>query len=92
MAHDAVRTLLPYTGWSDGRLSSVTFTGSADPVLPTPFRIGAAGAAAASETRRADVGNPTLLGATLRSARLSLSGMARARCIEAEDQRAKQEG
>ena len=50
MAHDALRTLLPYTGWSDGRLSSVTFTGSADPVLPTPFRIGAAGAATLAAT------------------------------------------
>src|SRR5215475_15764248 len=41
---EALRSILPVAGWSD-REAAVTFTGGADPVLPTPFRIGAAGAA-----------------------------------------------
>ena len=40
----ALRTILPIAGWSDGQ-AAVAFTGGADPVLPTPFRIGTAGAA-----------------------------------------------
>ena len=43
--HEALRTILPIAGWSDDRSVDVTFTGGADPVLPTPFRIGVAGAA-----------------------------------------------
>src|SRR6202045_1199496 len=46
MAHDALRTILPIAGWPEERAGTVEFTGGADPVLPTPFRIGAAGAAA----------------------------------------------
>src|SRR6266436_6684342 len=49
-AHDALRTLLPIAGWPEERARSVEITGGADPVLPTPFRIGetsAAGLAAA---------------------------------------------
>src|SRR5438477_10009883 len=42
---EALRTILPVAGWSDRRAEEVAFTGGADPVLPTPFRIGAAGAA-----------------------------------------------
>jgi crotonobetainyl-CoA:carnitine CoA-transferase CaiB-like acyl-CoA transferase len=45
LSHDALRSILPIAGWSDDRASAVTFTGGSDPVLPTPFRIGAAGAA-----------------------------------------------
>src|SRR5215469_14816535 len=41
----ALRTILPVAGWSDAEAVTVSFTGGADPVLPTPFRIGAAGAA-----------------------------------------------
>ncbi len=41
----ALRTILPAAGWSDDRAADVTFTGGSDPVLPTPFRIGVAGAA-----------------------------------------------
>jgi len=41
----ALRTILPIAGWSDDRAAAVTFTGGTDPVLPTPFRIGVAGAA-----------------------------------------------
>src|SRR5437660_1753602 len=43
--NEAVRTILPIAGWSDGEAAAVAFTGGADPVLPTPFRIGTAGAA-----------------------------------------------
>jgi hypothetical protein len=41
----ALRTILPIAGWGDTQAADVMFTGGADPVLPTPFRIGAAGAA-----------------------------------------------
>jgi crotonobetainyl-CoA:carnitine CoA-transferase CaiB-like acyl-CoA transferase len=37
-------------GWDAGRAEAVTFTGGGDPVLPTPFRIGAAGAASVAAT------------------------------------------
>jgi crotonobetainyl-CoA:carnitine CoA-transferase CaiB-like acyl-CoA transferase len=50
MAHDALRTILPVAGWSEERAREVEITGGADPVLPTPFRIGAAGAAALAAT------------------------------------------
>src|SRR6201984_3154166 len=46
MAHDALRTVLPVAGWPEERARAVEITGGADPGLPTPFRIGAAGAAA----------------------------------------------
>jgi crotonobetainyl-CoA:carnitine CoA-transferase CaiB-like acyl-CoA transferase len=42
---EALRTILPIAGWGDTQAADVTFTGGADPVLPTPFRIGTAGAA-----------------------------------------------
>jgi crotonobetainyl-CoA:carnitine CoA-transferase CaiB-like acyl-CoA transferase len=44
--NEALRAILPIAGWGDTQAADVTFTGGADPVLPTPFRIGAAGAAA----------------------------------------------
>ena len=50
MAHDALRTILPIAGWPEERARSVEITGGDDPVLPTPFRIGAAGAAALAAT------------------------------------------
>src|SRR5215469_3503978 len=43
--NEALRTILPIAGWGDTQAADVKFTGGADPVLPTPFRIGAAGAA-----------------------------------------------
>src|SRR6185295_6103770 len=43
--NDALRTILPIAGWGDGHAADVVFTGGADPVLPTPFRIGTASAA-----------------------------------------------
>ena len=50
MAYDALRTIMPIAGWPDERTREVEITGGADPVLPTPFRIGAAGAAALAAT------------------------------------------
>jgi len=50
MAHDALRTILPVAGWPEERARAVEITGGDDPVLPTPFRIGAAGAAALAAT------------------------------------------
>src|SRR4051812_42819825 len=44
-SNEALRTILPIAGWGDRQAADVMFTGGADPVLPTPFRIGAAGAA-----------------------------------------------
>src|SRR5262245_17403805 len=43
--NEALRTILPIAGWGDRQAADVMFTGGADPVLPTPLRIGAAGAA-----------------------------------------------
>jgi len=45
-AHDALRTILPVVGWPEERARAVEITGGADPVLPTPFRIGETSAAA----------------------------------------------
>src|SRR4029450_7376939 len=46
MSHDAPRTILPVAGWTDDRARAVEITGGADPILPTPFRIGETRAAA----------------------------------------------
>ncbi|HZN50140.1 MAG TPA: CoA transferase [Methylomirabilota bacterium] len=46
MSHDALRTILPVAGWTDDRARAVEITGGADPILPTPFRIGETSAAA----------------------------------------------
>src|SRR5262244_1320963 len=43
--NEALRTILPIAGWGDTQAADVKFTGGADPMLPTPFRIGTAGAA-----------------------------------------------
>src|SRR6202022_4492070 len=43
--NETLRTILPIAGWADGQAADVVFPGGADPVLPTPFHIGAAGAA-----------------------------------------------
>jgi len=48
--HAALRSVLPAVGWDAGRADGVTFTGGVDPVLPTPFRIGVAGAATLAAT------------------------------------------
>jgi crotonobetainyl-CoA:carnitine CoA-transferase CaiB-like acyl-CoA transferase len=46
MTNHALRTLLPIAGWDDDRARAVEITGGADPILPTPFRIGEAATAA----------------------------------------------
>src|SRR5947199_8169180 len=46
MTNDALRTILPVVGWGDERAREVEITGGADPILPTPFRIGETSAAA----------------------------------------------
>src|SRR6516225_7501560 len=43
--NEALRTILPVAGWSDGEAADVAFTGGTDPILRTPFRVGVAGAA-----------------------------------------------
>ena len=45
MTNDALRTLLPIAGWPEERAGVVEITGGADPILPTPFRIGETSAA-----------------------------------------------
>lgn len=50
MTHAALRTILPSTGLSAAQADAVTFTGGTDPILPTPFRIGVAGAATLAAT------------------------------------------
>ena len=42
---EALQRILPATGWPRDAAPPVAFTGGLDPVLPTPFRVGAAGAA-----------------------------------------------
>ena len=43
--NEALRTILPIAGWVDAQAADVMFTGGTDLVLPTPFHLGAAGAA-----------------------------------------------
>lgn len=50
MAHDALRTILPVAGIAAECARNVEITGGADPVLPTPFRIGETSAAALAAT------------------------------------------
>lgn len=50
MPTDALRSILPHVGLSADRAASVAFAGGTDPVLPTPFRIGVAGAATLAAT------------------------------------------
>ena len=45
MPHEVLRKILPVVGLSEDQAQAVAFTGGSDPVLPTPFRIGLAGAA-----------------------------------------------
>src|SRR5260370_24547121 len=45
MPHEVLRKILPVVGWSEDQAAAVAFTGRSDPLLPTPFRIGLAGAA-----------------------------------------------
>src|SRR5712671_2117800 len=76
--NEALRTILTVAGWGD-RQVDVMFTGGADPVLPTPFRIGAAGAAtlaaaalAATELWQVRTGRPQRVTVDLRQATAAL--------------------
>src|SRR5436190_13367639 len=46
MSHDALRTIVPIAGWPEERARAVEISKDADPILPTPFRIGETSAAA----------------------------------------------
>ena len=50
MPTEALRSILPAAGLSADRAGTVTFTGGADPILPTPFRIGVGGSATLAAT------------------------------------------
>lgn len=50
MPTNALRGILPVAGLDSARADGVAFTGGGDPVLPTPFRIGVAGAATLAAT------------------------------------------
>ena len=50
MPYDALRTILPAADVTAETASTVAFTGGSDPILPTPFRIGVAGAATLAAT------------------------------------------
>jgi crotonobetainyl-CoA:carnitine CoA-transferase CaiB-like acyl-CoA transferase len=50
MPREALRSILPIAGWSADRADTVTLSAGTDPVLPTPFRIGTAGAATLAAT------------------------------------------
>src|SRR6266516_226023 len=77
--NETLRTILPIAGWGDGQAADVVFTGGADTVLPTPFCIGAAGAAAlaasglaATELWRARTGRRQRVTVDLRQATAAL--------------------
>jgi crotonobetainyl-CoA:carnitine CoA-transferase CaiB-like acyl-CoA transferase len=79
MPLDALRSILPHAGWSADRAAAVRFTGDADPILPTPFRIGTAGAAAlaatglaAADLSRLRTGRDQTVGVDVRQATASL--------------------
>ncbi|HVH76792.1 MAG TPA: CoA transferase [Stellaceae bacterium] len=76
---EALETILPVAGLPRERAGSVEFAGGADPVLPTPFRIGTAAAAAlgavglaASDLWETRSGRPQQVGVDLRRATASL--------------------
>ena len=46
MSDEALSSILMSVGWSAGLATGVEFSGGADPILPTPFRIGETAAAA----------------------------------------------
>ena len=79
MPYVALRTILSSTALRTEPCNGVTFTGGADPVLPTPFRVGQAGAAslaatglAAAELWRTRTGLQQQISVNLRQAAASL--------------------
>ena len=76
---ETLSTLLPFAGWNAGRASEVEFCGGADPILPTPFRIGETAAAslaavglAASDLWKLRAGRDQRVGVDVRHATASL--------------------
>ncbi len=45
MINEALRTILPIAGWTEAHSRAVEIIGDADPILPTPFRLGETSAA-----------------------------------------------
>src|SRR5918992_331351 len=39
MINEALRTLLPYAGWSEDRTGAIEINGNYDPILPPPFKL-----------------------------------------------------
>jgi crotonobetainyl-CoA:carnitine CoA-transferase CaiB-like acyl-CoA transferase len=79
MPCDALKTILPNVGWQANRADEVMFSGDADPILPTPFRVGVAGAAtlaatglAAADLWRQRTGRSQDVGVDVRQATASL--------------------
>jgi crotonobetainyl-CoA:carnitine CoA-transferase CaiB-like acyl-CoA transferase len=79
MPTEALQSLLPYGGWTSEDAAAVTFEGSGDPVLPTPYRIATAGAAtlaatglAVSDLWQTRTGRRQKIGVDLRQATASL--------------------
>src|SRR4030088_888049 len=77
--NETLHTILPIAGWGDGQAADVVFTGGADPVLPTLFRLGVARAAtvaaaglAASALWRARTGRRQQVTVDLRQATAAL--------------------
>ena len=75
----ALWSLIPIAGWTEDRLRAVTFTGGADPILPTPFRLGETSAAALaavglgiSEVWKLRTGRPQDIAVDVRRATASL--------------------
>ncbi len=79
MPTEALRSILPHVGLPVDRAATVAFTGGTDPILPTPFRIGVAGAAtlaatglAAADLWETRTGRKQEVGVDLRQATASL--------------------
>ena len=76
---DTLSTLLPIAGWEPKRAADVEIYGGADPILPTPFRIGETAAAslaaiglAASDLWKLRTGHGQQIGVNARHATASL--------------------
>ncbi len=79
MSRDALSTLTPIAGWDDKRANEVEFSGDADPILPTSFRIGETAAAslaavglAVSDIWKLRTGRSQEVGVDVRQATASL--------------------
>ncbi len=79
MTRDALSTLTSIAGWDEERANQVEFSEDADPILPTPFRIGETAAAslaavglAASDIWKLRTGRGQEVGVNVRRATASL--------------------